>query len=64
MSGKTPTVPNGIAAYFRSVPPKEFTFNIIVIIFIVILTLMPTGFPTYDYPNSTRAVGTGAGSKQ
>ncbi|MEW6698719.1 MAG: YibE/F family protein [Bacillota bacterium] len=35
---------------------QEFVFNLTVVIFIILLAVMPTGFPTKDFPNSTRAV--------
>lgn len=54
MSGKSSIITKGI--YFHRISLQELIFNVIVMIFIIILALMPTGFPTNDYPDSTRAV--------
>jgi uncharacterized membrane protein len=44
-----------VKKYLPSIPIHELIFNIIVLILIAALALMPTGFPTNDYPNSARA---------
>lgn len=44
------------AAGFRKIPSRERIFNLVVIIFVAILALMPTGFPVNTYPDSMRAV--------
>ncbi|WP_231702638.1 YibE/F family protein [Desulfocucumis palustris] len=56
MSSKTSAITGYISARFRGIPPRELAFNLLVMIFIIILALMPTGFPTNDYPDSVRAV--------
>lgn len=48
--------PRGVTALIKRLPPRELIFNLLVTVFIVILVLMPTGFPVNDYPDSTRAV--------
>jgi Predicted multitransmembrane protein len=45
-----------IAARFRDASPRELIFNALVMLFIILLALLPTGFPTNAYPNSVRAV--------
>ncbi len=40
----------------KHLPPREIFFNLFVTVFIIVLALMPTGFPVNDYPDSTRAV--------
>lgn len=44
------------AAYLKKIPLRELIFNIIVIIFVAVLALMPTGFQENTYPESMRAV--------
>jgi len=44
------------AAYLKKIPLRELIFNIIVIIFVVVLALMPTGFQENTYSESMRAV--------
>jgi uncharacterized membrane protein len=40
----------------KKISSKELIFNVIVIIFVVILALMPTGFQENTYPDSLRAM--------
>ncbi|MDO0824651.1 YibE/F family protein [Desulfosporosinus nitroreducens] len=44
------------AAYLKRIPLRELIFNLIVIIFVVTLLLLPTGFQENTYPDSMRAV--------
>lgn len=43
-------------AYLKKIPLREFVFNIIVIIFVTVLAIMPTGFQENTYSESMRAV--------
>lgn len=56
MSSETSNNPGGIPACLGRIQRQELVFNVAVIILITILALMPTGFPTKVFPNSTRAV--------
>ncbi|MCB8815982.1 YibE/F family protein [Desulfosporosinus shakirovi] len=44
------------AVYLKKIPLRELVFNLIVLIFVVILLLLPTGFQENTYPDSMRAV--------
>ncbi|WP_449241282.1 YibE/F family protein [Desulfoscipio gibsoniae] len=43
-------------ASLRGIPAHELIFNMIVIIFMAVLAVIPTGFPTNTYPDSVQAV--------
>lgn len=44
------------AAYLKRIPLRELIFNLIVLIFVVILVFLPTGFRENTYSESMRAV--------